>query len=57
VELEHHAPATATSARTIVLPWWFLVLVVVAIGIVWWRLRSRTSQDAHGWDDPFPPAT
>jgi hypothetical protein len=64
VELDDHAPARDDVRRTVVLPWWFLVLVAVAIAVVWWRLRTRAtaprrgeSQDVDGWEDPFPPAT
>jgi len=34
---------TAVSARSWVLPWWMLVLIAAAVGVIVWRVRSRAT--------------
>ena len=58
-------PAVQDDApRVLVVPWWLLVLVALAIAVTWWRLRARRHFPDESWDPaeeegsggPSPPA-
>jgi hypothetical protein len=51
------------APRVIVLPWWLLVVLALAVAIIWWRLRARRihaaawgADDDDGSWDPSSPA-
>lgn len=55
VQLDRHGPVTAVGTTVTVLPWWLLVLLVAAIAVVAWRLRTRREQH-HPRDVEFDRA-
>jgi hypothetical protein len=64
VERDDGPGVSAKAARVLVLPWWLLVLLALAIAVIWWRLRTRRGTLDESWDSvedegswgPSPPA-
>lgn len=50
-ERDEAGAVTVRSARTVVLPWWLLVLLAVAFVVVWVRVRARRSHAHEQIDD------
>jgi hypothetical protein len=38
------------APKLVVLPWWLLVLLALAIAVIWWRLRARRGSLDESWD-------
>lgn len=51
VELDDHEPVVARADRVWVVPWWSIVLLVLAAGLVAWRIRTLRR---GSWEEPDP---
>lgn len=50
VERDEGDPVEADSPPVVVLPWWLLVLLALAIGVIAWRVRASRGDDGP-WED------
>ena len=52
-----HGGGSDDAPVALLLPWWTLVILAVAVLAIWWRVRARRSwQDEDAWDEDLPEA-
>lgn len=52
VDLRSDSVRAVAAPSVLILPWWMIVAIVLASGIVLWRVRKRSTKRPPGDDDP-----